>query len=73
MKTNTRITGGVDKMRRGLLSDWREVGDGIFDLRLDFGPGYRIYYSRYGKVVVVLLGGGENNGQQNDIAAAKRL
>ncbi len=73
LKTNARITGGVDKMRRGLMGDWKEVGDGVFELRLDFGPGYRIYYGRHGKVVIVLLGGGEKHGQQKDIADAQQL
>lgn len=73
LKTNARITGGVDKMRRGLMGDWKEVGDGVFELRLDFGPGYRVYYGRHGKVVIVLLGGGDKHGQQKDIADARRL
>jgi len=73
LKTNARITGGVDKMRRGLMGDWKEVGDGVFELRLDFGPGYRVYYGRHGKVVIVLVGGGKKHGQQKDIADARRL
>ena len=74
LKTNARITGGVDKMRRGLMGDWKEVGDGDLQVqRLDFGPGYRVYYGRHGKVVMVLLGGGEKHGQQKDIADARRL
>jgi len=46
----------VDKLTRGLFGDWKEV-DGIYELRLDFGPGYRIYYGKRGNVIVVLIGG----------------
>jgi putative addiction module killer protein len=44
--------------------------DGVFELRLDFGPGYRVYYGREGKTVVILLGGGSKRRQDADIAAA---
>ena len=71
--TNARITINVDKMRRGLMGDWKDVGSGVVEMRLNFGPGYRVYYGRYGKIVIVLLGGGEKNGQQKDIADAQRV
>ena len=71
--TKARITSHVNKMRRGLFGDWKEVGSGVFEMRIDFGPGYRAYYARHGKIVVVLLGGGEKGSQQKDIADAQRL
>ena len=71
--TRARITYGVDKMRRGLFGDWKEIGAGVFEMRMDFGPGYRAYYARQGNVVIILLGGGEKSSQQKDIAEAQQL
>lgn len=73
LKTNTRINTNVDKMQRGLFGDWKGVGDGVFELRLDFGPGYRVYYAKYGPFVIILLGGGDKSDQRKDITEAKRL
>lgn len=47
--------------------------DGVFEMRLDFGPGYRVYYARHGKIVIILLGGGDKGSQQKDIKAAQEL
>lgn len=71
-KTNARITSVVSRMRRGLFSDWKEVG-GVFEMRIDFGPGYRVYYVKQGKTVVILLGGGDKASQQKDMKAARTL
>jgi len=73
LKTSTRISTSVDRMQRGLFGDWKGVGEGVFEMRLDFGPGYRLYYARQGTFVIVLLGGGDKGEQQKDIADAKRL
>lgn len=72
IKTSARITNNVGKMRRGLFGDWKEL-DGIYEMRLDFGPGYRVYYAKHGKAVVVLLSGGDKKSQRSDIAAAKAV
>lgn len=69
--TNARITKDVGKMRRGLFGDWKET-EGIFEMRLDYGPGYRVYYARYRDVVVVLLGGGNKSSQKADLKGARR-
>jgi putative addiction module killer protein len=73
IRTNTRINSSVDRMRRGLFGDWKEIGVGVFEMRLDFGPGYRVYYAKYGKVVIVLLGGVDKSSQQKDITRAVGL
>lgn len=73
LKTSTRINSNVDKMQRGLFGDWKEVGSGVLELRLDFGPGYRVYYAKYEKIVIILLGGGDKSSQRKDIIDAKRL
>jgi hypothetical protein len=53
------------------LGDARSVGDGVSELRFDFGPGYRIYYARRGNVVVILMCGGNKDSQACDIERAK--
>ena len=73
LKTGTRININVDKMQRGLFGDWKVVGDGVFELRLDFGAGYRIYYAKYEAFIIILLGGGDKSDQRKNIANAKRL
>ena len=72
-KTNARINTHVDRMQRGLLGDWKGIGDGLFEVRLDFGPGYRVYYARHGSFVVILLGGGDKSHQRQDITNARQL
>ncbi|HTV75489.1 MAG TPA: type II toxin-antitoxin system RelE/ParE family toxin, partial [Candidatus Baltobacteraceae bacterium] len=48
----------------------KALQDGVFELRLDFGPGYRVYYGREGRTIIILLGGGSKRRQDADIAAA---
>ena len=60
-----------DRLARGLFGDHKSVGNGVWELRINTGPGYRIYYARAGKVVVLLLCGGNKRSRQSDIKAAK--
>ncbi len=71
----TRIRLGVrlDKVQRGILGDVKQVGDGVFEMREFFGPGWRMYYVQHGTVLIVMLGGGDKSSQPGDIAAAKEL
>jgi putative addiction module killer protein len=55
----------------GNLGDHRAVGDGVFEFRLQFGAGYRIYFSKIGNDAILLLRGGDKNSQRQDIAKAK--
>lgn len=57
----------------GNLGDCKSVGEGVFELRVDCDPGYRVYFARRGNKVVLLLVGGGKSTQQSDIAKAKRL
>jgi putative addiction module killer protein len=61
----------VDRLAFGAFGDWRAVGGGVFELRVHFGPGYRVYFGRDGKAVVILLCGGEKRSQSADIRRAK--
>jgi len=65
-----KVTTAVSRMELGNFSNVKGVGAGVLEYRIDFGPGYRIYFGKDGDVLVILLGGGTKKGQQNDIAAA---
>jgi putative addiction module killer protein len=64
----------LDRIRLGNFGDTKQImgGDGIWELRIDYGPGYRVYYAKKGKSIVVLLLGGDKGGKSRDIAKAKR-
>ena len=72
-KARLRIAVRIRRMQCGNIGDTRSVGDGVFDLRFDFGPGYRIYYTARNGEIVILLAGGDKSTQKVDIATAKKL
>lgn len=61
------------RIELGLLGDWKPLGDGLAELRIDHGPGYRVYFTRRGQVLVILLCGGDKGSQARDIARAKAM
>ena len=69
--TAARITKFLDRLENGNLSNIKSVGAGVMELRIDFGPGFRIYLGKDGETLVVLLGGGTKKRQQVDIATAQ--
>ncbi|MBI5121186.1 MAG: type II toxin-antitoxin system RelE/ParE family toxin [Rhodospirillales bacterium] len=70
-KTQAKIYMRLKRLELGLFGDCEPVGDGVLELREHFGPGYRVYCARHGKVIVILLNGGSKKGQSADIATAK--
>ena len=66
-----RIQGRVLRFENGNLGDHKNVGGGVWEARLDFGPGYRLYFGKDGAAVILLLAGGDKTSQSKDIAAAK--
>jgi putative addiction module killer protein len=58
-------------MEQGNLSNVKAVGGGVLEYRIDFGPGYRVYFGRDGETIIILLGGGTKKRQSNDIATAQ--
>ena len=66
-----RIRTRVDRLRLGNFGDCKGVGEGISELRIHFGPGYRIYFAQDGQTLVVLLCGGDKSTQSRDIEKAK--
>lgn len=69
-RAKARILDRIRSAERGNFSDCKPVGKGVSEMRVHFGPGYRLYYTRLGPVVHVLLCGGTKRGQQRDIAKA---
>jgi putative addiction module killer protein len=67
----TRIEARLGRLRAGNFGDTKPVGEGALELRIDWGPGYRVYFARLGKVVVLLLCGGDKRTQHRDIERAK--
>ncbi|MEO8051694.1 MAG: type II toxin-antitoxin system RelE/ParE family toxin [Acidobacteriota bacterium] len=65
-----RILARLERVRLGLLGDCRFVGDGVSELRIDAGPGYRVYFGQEGRAIVILLCGGSKAIQRSDIRNA---
>jgi len=63
----------LDRVRLGNLGRNRSVGEGVYELKIDYGPGYRVYYGTEKKTIVLLLLGGDKSTQQMDIGLAKRF
>jgi len=61
----------LEKVQRGLLGDVNSVGDGVYEIREFFGPGWRMYYIQRGEMLIIMLGGGDKSTQIKDIATAK--
>ena len=68
--TSDRIVARLDRLKAGLLGDWKNVGGGIRELRIDHGPGYRVYYAQEGRTLILLFCGGDKSTQAKDIETA---
>jgi putative addiction module killer protein len=68
-----KIAVRIDRLRLGNPGDVKAVGEGVSEIRIDYGPGYRVYFAERGGVVILLLRGGTKKTQQQDIKEAKRL
>lgn len=68
-----RIMLRIDRLEDGNPGDVAPVGNGISEMRIHYGPGYRVYFSRRGEELILLLCGGDKDSQSTDIAAAKEL
>lgn len=72
-QAKARILARVRRLSLGNPGDSAPVGEGVAEMRIDYGPGYRVYYKKRGKTVAVLLAGGDKRTQKRDIASAKEL
>ena len=68
-----RVQARIFRIEAGNLGDNKTVGHGVFEIRLNFGPGYRVYFGFDGRQVVVLLGGGSKGTQKRDIIQSRRF
>lgn len=66
-----RVTRVITKLESGLRPDVKSVGEGVMEARIDYGPGYRVYFGLDGVTLVILLGGGDKRSQQDDIQDAQ--
>jgi putative addiction module killer protein len=67
-----RVLARLARVRRGNLGDCKSVGEGVSELRVDYGPGYRVYFAQKGQTLVILLCGGDKRTQEKDIQRAKQ-
>ncbi len=72
-KGRARIQARIDRVEMGHFGDAEPVGEGVSELRIFYGPGYRVYFVQSNAVVVILLSGGDKDSQQADIAKAKEI
>jgi putative addiction module killer protein len=70
-RARQRVRTRINRLRLGNFGDYKAVGDGVCELRIDYGPGYRVYYGRDGDSIVILLIGGDKRAQDRDIETAK--
>ncbi|OGW19611.1 MAG: addiction module antitoxin RelB [Nitrospirae bacterium GWC2_46_6] len=72
-KARARIQTRIDRLQLGLYGDVKPIGEGVSELRIDYGPGYRVYFVQRGQELVILLAGGDKSMQDKDVKAALDL
>ena len=72
-RARSRIAARIVRIEAGNLGDCKSVGAGASELRVDFGPGYRVYFAIRGRELVILLCGGDKGSQRRDVVKARRL
>ena len=73
VRARARVQVRVERLAAGNAGDVEPVGEGVSELRIDYGPGYRVYFKKHGREVVILLAGGDKRTQSADIKTALRL
>ena len=73
INARARIQIRVERLAAGNAGDVKPVGEGVSELRIDYGPGYRVYFTKRGHELVILLAGGDKSTQSTDIKTALRL
>ena len=73
VRARARVLVRVERLAAGNPGDVRPVGEGVSELRIDYGPGYRVYFKKRGRMIVILLAGGDKRTQSEDVKTALRL
>lgn len=73
LRARARVQARIERLSLGNAGDSRPVGEGVSEMRVDYGPGYRVYYKKRGQRLIILLAGGDKNSQSRDIKMALRL
>lgn len=73
LRARARVQVRIERLASGHTGDIKPVGEGVSELRIDYGPGYRVYFTKRGTAVIILLAGGDKRGQSADIKLALRL
>ena len=73
IRARARVQARIERLAGGNAGDVEPIGEGVSELRIDYGPGYRVYFKKQGREVVILLAGGDKRTQTSDIKAAQRL
>ena len=73
VRARARVLTRVERLAAGNAGDVKPVGEGVSELRINYGPGYRVYYTQRGSELIILLTGGDKSSQANDIKSALRL
>jgi putative addiction module killer protein len=73
LRAQIRIVARLRLAEAGNLGDWKPVGGEVSEMRVDVGPGYRLYFTRRGKLLIIMLAGGDKSTQSRDIKRAQRI
>ena len=73
IRARARVLARIERLAAGNPGDVKPVGEGVSELRIDYGPGYRVYFTMRGRTVIILLAGGDKSTQATDIRRALRL
>jgi putative addiction module killer protein len=72
-QARARVQARIERLAMGNAGDVKPVGEGVSELRISHGPGYRVYFTQRGRALIILLAGGDKSSQANDIKTALRL
>ncbi len=73
IRARARVLARIERLATGNAGDVKSVGEGVSEMRIDYGPGYRVYFRKRGRSLVILLAGGDKSSQRRDIGTALRL
>ena len=73
IRARSRILVRIERLAMGNPGDVKPVGEGVSEMRIDYGPGYRVYFKSFGNKLIILLAGGDKHSQSDDIKTALRL